>query len=112
MCSAHNLHWITLSANLREDISLRECWEILHLNSSEFGFSGIDFHLDDEIHQVGVPEGWQARIEFPGHGYINLWRESETQVRSAAAVLFVDSVSRVMRRRLGPVETALREQHG
>jgi UDP-GlcNAc:undecaprenyl-phosphate GlcNAc-1-phosphate transferase len=96
----------------RDDLSLKECWEILYLNISEFGFSGVDFHLDDETHRAGVAEGWQARIDFPGHGYINLWRESETQSRSAAAVLFIDSVSRVMQLQLSRFETVLHEQHG
>jgi UDP-GlcNAc:undecaprenyl-phosphate GlcNAc-1-phosphate transferase len=96
----------------RDDISLEQCWEILYLNSSEFGFSGVDFHLDGEIHRGGTSEGWQARIDFPGHGYINLWRESGVQVRSTAAVLFIDSVSRVMHRQLDRVETVFQEKHG
>jgi UDP-GlcNAc:undecaprenyl-phosphate GlcNAc-1-phosphate transferase len=96
----------------RDDISLEQCWEILYLNSSEFGFSGVDFHLDGEIHRSGTSEGWQARIDFPGHGYINLWRESGVQVRSTAAVLFIDSVSRVMHRQLDRVETVFHEKHG
>jgi UDP-GlcNAc:undecaprenyl-phosphate/decaprenyl-phosphate GlcNAc-1-phosphate transferase len=96
----------------REDISIGQCWEILYLNISEFGFSGVDFHLDGEIHRAGVAEGWQARIDFPGHGYINLWRESGTQSRNASAVLFIDSVSRVMHRKLGRLPTVLQEKHG
>jgi UDP-GlcNAc:undecaprenyl-phosphate GlcNAc-1-phosphate transferase len=96
----------------RDDVSLRECWEILCLNSSEFGFSGVDFHLDEEVHQAGVAEGWQARIDFPGHGYINLWRDCGTQTRNASAVLFIDSVSRVMHIKLSRFEKVLREQHG
>jgi UDP-GlcNAc:undecaprenyl-phosphate GlcNAc-1-phosphate transferase len=95
-----------------DDISLGQCWEILYLRSSEFGFSGVDFHLDNEIHRAGVAEGWQARIDFPGHGYINLWRESGTQSRSASAVLFIDSVSRVMHRKLSRFENVLQKQHG
>jgi UDP-GlcNAc:undecaprenyl-phosphate GlcNAc-1-phosphate transferase len=96
----------------RDDVSIGQCWEILYLNISEFGFSGVDFHLDGEIHQAGVAEGWQARIDFPGHGYINLWRESGTQSRNASAVLFIDSVSRVMHRKLGRLQTVLQEKHG
>ncbi len=95
-----------------DDISLRECWEILDRNSSEFGFSGVDFHLDDEIHRAGVAEGWQARIDFPGHGYINLWREAGNQARNASAVLFIDSVSKVMHRKLSRYDTVLHQQHG
>jgi UDP-GlcNAc:undecaprenyl-phosphate GlcNAc-1-phosphate transferase len=95
----------------REDISLKECWEILYQNSSEFGFSGVDFHLDNEIHRAGVAEGWQARIDFPGHGYINLWREAGNQARNASAVLFIDSVSRAMHRKLSRYENIL-QQHG
>jgi UDP-GlcNAc:undecaprenyl-phosphate GlcNAc-1-phosphate transferase len=95
-----------------DDISLGQCWEILYLSSSEFGFSGVDFHLDDEIHRAGAAEGWQARIDFPGHGYINLWRESGTQARSASAILFIDSVSRVMHRKLSRFESVLQKQHG
>jgi UDP-GlcNAc:undecaprenyl-phosphate GlcNAc-1-phosphate transferase len=96
----------------RDDMSLRECWETLLRSSSEFGFSGVDFHLDDEVHRVGVAEGWQARIDFPGHGYINLWRESGNQSGSASAVLFIDSVSRVMHRKLSRFEKSLQQQHG
>lgn len=96
----------------RDDMSLRECWETLRLTSSDFGFSGVDFHLDNEVHRSGVAEGWQARIDFPGHGYINLWRESGNQNGSASAVLFIDSVSRVMHRRLSRFEKVLQQQHG
>jgi UDP-GlcNAc:undecaprenyl-phosphate GlcNAc-1-phosphate transferase len=95
-----------------EDMSLRECWEILYQRSSEFGFSGVDFHVENESHRAGVAEGWQARIDFPGHGYINLWRESGTKARSAAAVLFIDSVSRVIQRKLSHIDTILKEKHG
>jgi UDP-GlcNAc:undecaprenyl-phosphate GlcNAc-1-phosphate transferase len=95
-----------------DDMSPRECWENLRLNSSKFGFCGVELSLDDEIYRAGMTEGWQARIDFPGHGYINLWRESGNQTGSASAVLFIDSVSRVMNRRLSRFEKILQQQHG
>jgi hypothetical protein len=102
----------SFESKFRDGLDLRQCWEILYLNISEFGFSGVDFHLDNEIHRAGAIEGWQARIDFPGHGYINLWRESGTQARSTAAVLFIDSVSRVMHSQLNRLETVFHEKHG
>lgn len=96
----------------REEISLSECWEIVVLNSSEFGFCGVDFHLDGENRRAGIAEGWQARIDFPGHGYINLWRDAGNRGGSASAVLFIDSVSRAMERKLSRFEKVLQQQRG
>jgi len=86
------------------DISLQECWELLKRTCPQFGFSGIVFDIDDVQREWGVHSGWQARIDFPRHGYISLWRESTAKNRGAAAVLFMDSVSRSFSQILSQVE--------
>jgi hypothetical protein len=85
---------------VRNDLTLQECWEVLCRACPSFGFSGIRFHLNDEIREWGNYSGWQARIDFPGHGFISLWRESGAKSRDAAAVLFIESVSRVFDQKL------------
>jgi UDP-GlcNAc:undecaprenyl-phosphate GlcNAc-1-phosphate transferase len=91
------------------DITLQQCWDLLCRTCPQFGFSGILFHLDDVIHQSGIETGWQARIDFPGHGHISLWRESGAGTRGAAAVLFVDCVLRTFNQKLGHLHTVHHE---
>ncbi len=89
---------------VQADLTLEQCWDAVSRACPQFGFSGIVFHLDDVKRRWGTDAGWQARIDFPGHGYISLWRESGVKSRGAAAVLFVDSVSRVFNKKLSALE--------
>lgn len=88
-------------------VTLEEYWDLLCRACPQFGFSGIIFHIDDVTYQWGINTGWQARIDFPGHGYISLWRESGTRSQGAAAVLFVDCVSRIFNQKLSNKEAVL-----
>jgi UDP-GlcNAc:undecaprenyl-phosphate GlcNAc-1-phosphate transferase len=90
-------------------IPLQECWELLCRACPQFGFSGVVFHIDDVVRRWGINTGWQARIDFPGRGYISLWRESGAKSRGAAAVLFVDCVSRAFNQKLSNMEAVLHE---
>ena len=106
--SAH----LALDAFEREvhsNITLQQCWDLLYTTYPQFGFSGIEFQLDDVIHRWGINTGWQVRIDFPGHGYISLWRESGARSQGAAAVLFIDCVSRVFNQKLSNMETVHHE---
>ena len=94
---------------VRADITLQQSWDVLCRTCPQFGFSGILFHLDDVIRQWGIRTGWQARIDFPGHGYISLWRESDARTRGAAAVLFVDCVSRTFNQKLSQLHAINQE---
>ena len=49
------------------------------------------------------------RIEFPGHGYINLNRKPGITDRGAAAVLFIDRTSRVVTSKLKDMESVAPE---
>jgi UDP-GlcNAc:undecaprenyl-phosphate GlcNAc-1-phosphate transferase len=91
------------------DLTLQQCWDLLCRACPRFGFSGIAFELDDLKRQWGINTGWQARIDFPGHGYISLWRESGVRSRGAAAVLFIDCVSRTFNQKLSNLETVHHE---
>ena len=91
------------------DITLQQCWDLLCRTCPEFGFSGIALHLDDVTCRWGIDTGWQARIDFPGHGYISLWRESGARSRGTAAVLFIDCVSRTFNQKLNHL-TAIHNQ--
>jgi len=85
--------------------TLSQSWEVLCKTCPEFGFSGIEFDLVDVYSQWGVHNGWQARVDFPGHGHITFWRESATSNHGAAAVLFIDCVSRAFRQKLISLES-------
>jgi len=91
------------------DITLQQCWDLLCKTCPQFGFSGIVLDLDDVTNRWGINTGWQARIDFPGHGYISLWREAGAQGRGAVAVLFVDSVSRTFSQKLSHLEVVRHE---
>lgn len=90
---------------VREKLSEQQCWETLSRACPQFGFSGAVFRLDNEFHRWGINAGWQVRIDFPGHGHINLWRDSGANDAGASAVLFVDSVTRVFREKLANSES-------
>lgn len=89
---------------IRADLTIPEYWEALCRACPQFGFSGIVFHLDDVTHRWGIDTGWQARIDFPGRGYINFWREFGAKNRGAEAVLFVDCVLRTLNEKLCDLE--------
>jgi UDP-GlcNAc:undecaprenyl-phosphate GlcNAc-1-phosphate transferase len=94
---------------VRADITLQQCCDLLCGTCPQFGFSGIDVHFDEVKRQWGISTGWQARLDFPGRGYINLWRDPGVNSGSAAAVLFLDCVSRTLEQKLNRLETVLYE---
>jgi len=83
------------------DMTLGQCWDVLCRTCPQFGFSGILFNLDNVNRQWGEHRGWQVRLDFPGHGYISVWRESGAVNQGAAAVLFIDCVLRTFKHKLG-----------
>jgi hypothetical protein len=91
------------------DLTLGQCWDLLRRTCPEFGFSGIEFHVEDVNGHWGIKTGWQVHIDFPGHGYIKVWREAGTTSRGAAAVLFIDCVSRTFSEKLSNLELASHE---
>jgi UDP-GlcNAc:undecaprenyl-phosphate GlcNAc-1-phosphate transferase len=96
-------------SEFRVDMSLQQCSDLFLRACPQFGFSGAVLHLDEVRRQWGTDDGWQARLDFPGHGYINLWRESGAQSRGAAAALFMDCVSRAFNQKLSQMEAVLYE---
>jgi UDP-GlcNAc:undecaprenyl-phosphate GlcNAc-1-phosphate transferase len=86
------------------DITLVQSWDVLCRTCPLFGFSGIVFEIDDVKREWGVSTGWQARVDFPGHGYINVWRESGVVNQGTAAVLFIDCISRTFSQKLSSLE--------
>ena len=65
--------------------------------------------LDKVKRNWGTETGWQARIDFPGHGYINLWRAAGAQGQNATAVVFIDCVSRTFSQKLTNLQIASNE---
>jgi UDP-GlcNAc:undecaprenyl-phosphate GlcNAc-1-phosphate transferase len=94
---------------VRADITLQQCCDLLCGACPQFGFSGVDVHFDDVKRQWGISTGWQAHLDFPGHGYINLWRDPGAKSGGAAAVLFLDCVSRTLEQKLNHLEAILYE---
>jgi len=91
------------------DMTLKECWEAICRICPQFGFWGVVFHLDEVAHEWGTDKGWQARIDFPGRGFISLYRDSSAMSRGAAAVLFIDCVSRTFNRKLSALPVVIHE---
>jgi hypothetical protein len=94
---------------INADMTLEQCWDVLWRTYPRFGFSGVEFKVDDVKGHWGTKTGWQVRIDFPGHGYINVWREARTTSQGAAAVLFIDCVSRTFNQKLCNLELANHE---
>jgi hypothetical protein len=91
------------------NLTLGQCRDVLCRTYPQFGFSGVEFKVDDVKGHWGVKTGWQVRIDFAGHGYINVWREAGATSRGAAAVLFIDCVSRTFSEKLSSLELANHE---
>jgi UDP-GlcNAc:undecaprenyl-phosphate GlcNAc-1-phosphate transferase len=90
--------------------TLEEIWQLLCRDSPDFGFSGAELRIDDEVQFRRTGKGWQIRVDFPGRGYIVLTRASGSRRGSPAGVLFVDCIERVFFKRLDelkPRETEL-----
>ena len=94
------------------DLTLEQSWDVLCRTCPQFGFSGVEFHVDDVRGHWGIKTGWQVRIDFPYHGYINVWRMAGTASRGAAAVLFIDCVSRTFSQKLSNLELASMNEDG
>ena len=94
----------TFEREVRSDLTVEECWEALYRTCPQFGFSGVVFHLDDVTRRWGSNTGWQARIDLPDRGYVSLWREPGAKSRGAAAVQFIDCVSRTLNEKLSILE--------
>jgi UDP-GlcNAc:undecaprenyl-phosphate/decaprenyl-phosphate GlcNAc-1-phosphate transferase len=99
----------TFEQEVKADITIQQCWDVVCQTCPLFGFSGIAFHFDNTTQQWGINTGWQARIDFPGHGYISLWREYGSRSRGASAVIFIDSVCRVFNQKLSKLEAVERK---
>lgn len=96
-------------SEFRADMSIQQCSDLLFRFCAQFGFSGAVFHIDEVRRQWGIDDGWQVCLDFPGHGYINLWREPSDKSRGAAAVLFMDCISRVFNKKFSQLEVVLYE---
>lgn len=77
-----------------------QCWETLCGAFPQFGIAGAVLNIDNLSRQWGVETGWQARLNFPGHGHINLWCGSGGRSDGAAAVMFIESITRIFQDRL------------
>jgi len=65
--------------------------------------------LDNEKRQWGSEAGWQARIDFPGHGYIQMWRAMGANSQGAGSVVFIDCVLRTFNQKLSKLQLAINE---
>jgi len=77
-----------------------EIWQLLCRDSCDFGFSGVELRIDDEVRLTKGSLGWKIRVDFPGRGYINLTRAIGSRDPSSAGVMFVDCIERVFFKRL------------
>jgi UDP-GlcNAc:undecaprenyl-phosphate GlcNAc-1-phosphate transferase len=84
---------VALEQELIEAKTIQKCWEILCEGCSRFGFSGAEMRIDGTYCHGESSGNWFARIDLPGHGYIDLMRGEEAIDRGAAAVMFIDCIS-------------------
>jgi UDP-GlcNAc:undecaprenyl-phosphate GlcNAc-1-phosphate transferase len=96
---------IGFEQELSSATTLEECWEVLCSACPQFGFSGIELHLDGVVCDGELNSSWYVRVDFPDHGYINLMRKPDAKDRGAAAVLFIDCISRVFNRKLNELRS-------
>lgn len=89
--------------------SLEECSRLICQDYSKFGFSGMLFRLDSVEQITGLSDGWQVRMNFPGHGYVDLTRGFGAAKKTAYGMSFVDCISRVIAVKLA--EASSRESH-
>jgi UDP-GlcNAc:undecaprenyl-phosphate GlcNAc-1-phosphate transferase len=91
---------IGFEQELSSALTIQQCWEVICRACPQFGFSGIDLELDGVVCLREASGGWYVRVDFPGHGFIHLMRKPGATDRGAAAVLFIDCISRVFVRKL------------
>ena len=94
---------------IHPDMTLGESWDVLCRACPHFGFSGVVLDLDNEKRQWGSEAGWQARIDFPGHGYIQMWRAMGANSQGARSVVFIDCVLRTFNQKLSKLQLAINE---
>jgi UDP-GlcNAc:undecaprenyl-phosphate/decaprenyl-phosphate GlcNAc-1-phosphate transferase len=91
---------------LADTATLEQCWEVLCRAYSQFGFCGIELHLDNVLRDGDLSGSWHVQVDLPGHGYMRLVRKPSAKEHSAAAVLFLDCISQTLLRRLGELRPA------
>jgi UDP-GlcNAc:undecaprenyl-phosphate GlcNAc-1-phosphate transferase len=94
---------------IHPDMTLGESWDVLCRACPQFGFSGVVLDLDNVKRQWGSEAGWQARIDFPGHGYIQMWRATSANSQGAGSVVFIDCVLRTFNHKLSKLQPAVNE---
>ncbi len=97
---------VSFEQQLFECSTLEQCSEVLCVACPQFGFSGIEVYLDGISFYRQTNKVWRVRIDFPGHGYINLTRDIRASGGGAAAVLFIDSVYRGVEVKLNEMNSA------
>ncbi|MGD0911736.1 MAG: MraY family glycosyltransferase [Terracidiphilus sp.] len=100
---------IGFEQELSSAATLQQSWEVLCRVSPQFGFTGSELKLDGVVCRGEAGSSWRVRIEFPGHGYINLNRTPGVTDRGATAVLFIDRTSRLVSNKLKSLESELVE---
>ena len=86
----------TFEKELTAAKNLEDCWHMIKRNYERFGFSRII------LSAIGVREdgsgtgGWHVQVDLPNHGYVRLYRSEFDKRLGAAALLFVDCLSRVL----------------
>jgi UDP-GlcNAc:undecaprenyl-phosphate GlcNAc-1-phosphate transferase len=82
--------------DLAKTASVQECWNILRVGCSQFGFTGLRLNVDGTIRETGHTKGWCVRIELPTFGYINLVRGMDVVGPGELSSSFADCVSRIL----------------
>jgi UDP-GlcNAc:undecaprenyl-phosphate/decaprenyl-phosphate GlcNAc-1-phosphate transferase len=80
--------------------TMQECWELICRAYPEFGFCGVELHVEESRLHGENSTNWHVHIDFPGHGHISLLRKAAVRNRGTAAFLFIDCIAYTFNRKL------------
>lgn len=99
------LSLISIEQELANCTTLDSCWRVLCEAAPKFGFCGLELRLDRPQFHGDFDGHWHIHVELPGHGYLNLIRDTNSQDSGSGAILFVECVSRVFNQKLNELQS-------
>ncbi len=80
--------------------TLEQCWKVLCRAYPQFGFCGIELHLDNVLRHGNVSGIWHVQVDLSGDSYLRLLRRPGVKERGAAALLFLDRIAPLLQSKL------------
>jgi UDP-GlcNAc:undecaprenyl-phosphate GlcNAc-1-phosphate transferase len=90
----------TFERELAAAKDLEQCWDLIRSHYERFGFSHVSICLGGTKEDSRAKGRWHVQLDFSEYGYIRLYRSENSSKLGAAALLFVDCISRILPSRL------------